>query len=172
MSGYGSVYFKTSGKKIKLPQAPNMHWEFTPRSGGWIIAECFQEIQGIKTSHFRKKIMLAETLNHLSVHFRTSTWFGQLVQEALGGMSRGKASESDLVAQFPGKVRKVLVQENQEVKEGDVLVLIEAMKMEFAIRAPSSGKVIRMRVSEDEQVTPGTKFLDWLALENEAGLKK
>ncbi|MEO5969633.1 MAG: acetyl-CoA carboxylase biotin carboxyl carrier protein subunit, partial [Bdellovibrionia bacterium] len=138
------------------------------RPGGWIVAECFQEIKGIKTSHFRKKMMLAETRNYLSAHFGRSTWFGELLQEILGGHSQGKASEDDLVAQFPGKVRKVMVQENERVKEGAVLVLIEAMKMEFAIRAPSSGRVIRMRVSEGEQIAPGTKFLDWETLENES----
>ena len=179
-----NVYFKASGRKIKLPQAsienshrisvqePGTHWEFTPRCGGWVVAECFQEIEGVRTRLIRKKMMLAETPRsqgmlggaHLSVHFGTSTWFGELVQEAVGGVSRGAASESDLVAQFPGKVRKIMAQENQVVKEGAVLVLIEAMKMEFAIRAPSAGKVLRMRVSEGEQVTPGTKFLDWEAL--------
>jgi biotin carboxyl carrier protein len=161
--------FKTSGKKIKLPQVGKTHWEFTSRSGGWILAECFQEVDGIKTSHFRKRIMLAQVRNHLGAHFGTSTWFGELGEEARAGVSRGNSSsESDLVAQFPGKVRKILAQQNQVVKEGDVLVLIEAMKMEFAIRAPSAGKVTRMLVSEGEQVTPGTKFLDWEALENES----
>jgi biotin carboxyl carrier protein len=168
MKNYANIYFKASGKKSKLPQAPSDYWEFTQRSGGWIVAECFQQVKGIKTSCFRKKMMFAESRNYLSAHFGTSTWFGELLQEVLGGASGSKASETDLIAQFPGKVRKVMVQENEEVKEGTVLVLIEAMKMEFAIRAPSSGRVIRMRVSEGEQIAPGTKFLDWEALENES----
>lgn len=162
-----SVYFKASGKKIKIPQAPSSHWEFTSRPGGWVIAECFEETQGVRTSQFKKRMMLAETANHMSAHFGASTWFGEWVREVTGGSSHGKGSESDLIAQFPGKVRKIMAQENQEVKEGDVLVLIEAMKMEFAIRAPSTGKVIRIRVSEGEQITPGTKFLDWESLESD-----
>ena len=48
----------------------------------------------------------------------------------------GGEEHADLVAQFPGKVRKVLVAEGAQVAEGEPLVLVEAMKMEFAVKAP------------------------------------
>ena len=166
-----SDYFKASGKKTQLPPVPKGKWELTQRPGGWIIAESFQVVNGVKTSQWRKKIMLAVAGKHLGAHFGDSTWLGELVQEGFtssGSKSQGQGSESDWVAQFPGKIRKVLVKNNQEVREGEVLVLIEAMKMEFAIRAPSAGKVLRMRVSEGEQITPGVKFLDWETLKNES----
>jgi 3-methylcrotonyl-CoA carboxylase alpha subunit len=83
-----------------------------------------------------------------------------------GGVSGG--SESDLIAQFPGKVRKIRVQSNQRVQQGEVLILLEAMKMEFAIRAPSDGTVLRLRVSEGEQVSPGTLLLDWEGSKDES----
>ena len=162
-----STYFKVSGKKNKLPQSSKSTWELTPRPGGWLVAELFEEKQGKKVSVARKRIMVSAVQKHLSAHLGTSTWFGEIVQESLGGGGLRKGSESDLMAQFPGKIRKIHVHENQTVQEGDVLLLVEAMKMEFAIRAPSAGKVLRMRVSEGEQIAPGTQFLDWESLENE-----
>jgi len=41
------------------------------------------------------------------------------------------------------------------VKKGDVLVIIEAMKMEHSILAPYSGKIIKINVKEGQQVDEG-----------------
>jgi biotin carboxyl carrier protein len=53
---------------------------------------------------------------------------------------------------MPGKVVKLLVAEGQEVQAGDVLVILEAMKMEHSVKAPESGMVEKVLVSEGEQV--------------------
>ena len=50
---------------------------------------------------------------------------------------------------------KVFVKKNQTVKKGDILVIIEAMKMEHSIIAPYSGKVIKVEAIEGEQVNEG-----------------
>ena len=74
--------------------------------------------------------------------------------------SAGGGSDADLVAQFPGKVRKILVKADQAVAEGDPLVLVEAMKMEFAVKAPFAGKVTKLLVKEGQQLSPGDRLLD------------
>jgi 3-methylcrotonyl-CoA carboxylase alpha subunit len=56
---------------------------------------------------------------------------------------------------MPGKVIKVLVQAGDVVNEGQVLVLLEAMKMEHSLRAPHSGTVAAVRAGEGEQVEAG-----------------
>ena len=43
----------------------------------------------------------------------------------------------------------------QSVKKGDVLVIVEAMKMEHSILAPFSGKVLKVNTSEGDQVDEG-----------------
>jgi acetyl/propionyl-CoA carboxylase alpha subunit len=88
------------------------------------------------------------------------SWFGRAQDQSTGGVSGGGGGDSDLVAQFPGKVRKVLVKAGQKVKEGEPLVLIEAMKMEFSVKAPSDGKISRVLVKDGEQISPGTRFVD------------
>jgi 3-methylcrotonyl-CoA carboxylase alpha subunit len=65
------------------------------------------------------------------------------------------ASEGSMDSPVPGKVAKVFSKKNQEVKKGDVLVIIEAMKMEHSILAPYSGKIIKINVKEGQQVDEG-----------------
>ena len=55
----------------------------------------------------------------------------------------------------PGKIAKVFSKNNQQVKKGDILVIIEAMKMEHSILAPYSGKIIKINVKEGQQVDEG-----------------
>jgi len=54
-----------------------------------------------------------------------------------------------------GKITSVNVKEGDSVKEGDVLCLIEAMKMENPILAPVSGKVTKVGVSAGQVVETG-----------------
>ena len=45
---------------------------------------------------------------------------------------------------MPGKVVKVLVKLGEEVKEGQGLVVVEAMKMENELKSPKAGKVVEL----------------------------
>nr|MCU0672380.1 biotin/lipoyl-binding protein [Myxococcota bacterium] len=56
------------------------------------------------------------------------------------------------VAPMPGKIVKVFVDEGDAVEEGQTLLVMEAMKMEHAVKAPQAGKVARLHVAEGEQV--------------------
>lgn len=53
---------------------------------------------------------------------------------------------------MPGKVIKVNVKEGDKVKEGDVLCVVEAMKMENNIKAMASAKVAKVFVNEGDKV--------------------
>ena len=56
---------------------------------------------------------------------------------------------------FPGNVNAVKVAPGQMVKEGDVLVIVEAMKMENEITAPRAGKVGQVLVQKGATVETG-----------------
>ena len=66
-----------------------------------------------------------------------------------------EASEGSMDSPVPGKIAKVFSKNNQQVKKGDILVIIEAMKMEHSILAPYSGKIIKINVKEGQQVDEG-----------------
>jgi glutaconyl-CoA/methylmalonyl-CoA decarboxylase subunit gamma len=65
----------------------------------------------------------------------------------------------DISAPMPGRIVKVLVAAGQEVKSGDSLIVIEAMKMQNEIRAPRNGRVEVIRVTEGEGVENGALLL-------------
>ncbi len=56
---------------------------------------------------------------------------------------------------MPGNVWKIIVKEGQEVKEGDTLLILEAMKMENEIPAPCDGVVASLHVAEGAAVNGG-----------------
>ena len=62
-------------------------------------------------------------------------------------------------APMPGNVTKILVTDGQKVKEGDTVIVIEAMKMENEVCAPVSGTVNGIAVSRTQAVETGTALL-------------
>jgi biotin carboxyl carrier protein len=62
-------------------------------------------------------------------------------------------------APMPGKVVKVFVKVGDEVKEGQGLVVVEAMKMENELKAPRAGKVTEVLAKEGTPVENGAKLV-------------
>ena len=61
-------------------------------------------------------------------------------------------------APMPGKVVKVLVKLGDEVKEGQGLVVVEAMKMENELKSPKAGKVTELLAKEGSTVENNAKL--------------
>lgn len=64
-------------------------------------------------------------------------------------------NKNEVGSSIPGNINKVLVNEGDEVKEGQSLIIIEAMKMETNIVAPVSGVIEFIAVKEGQQVKTG-----------------
>ena len=62
-------------------------------------------------------------------------------------------------APMPGTILKVNVQNGQVVKEGEVLVVLEAMKMENEILAPKNGTITQVLVSKGSSVDTGAPMV-------------
>lgn len=65
------------------------------------------------------------------------------------------AGETPVKAPMPGKITKVLAKDGDRVKKGDVLLLLEAMKMQNEITAPGEGTVRSIGVAPGQSVKPG-----------------
>ncbi len=71
------------------------------------------------------------------------------------GPGGGDAGGASLTAPMPGTVVKVLVSEGDEVEEGQILLVLEAMKTEHSVAAPHEGVVVSLPYGEGASVPGG-----------------
>ena len=77
-----------------------------------------------------------------------------------GRRARRHEEVGNLTSPMPGQVLKVLAAVGDKVDKGATLMIIEAMKMEHAIRAPHAGTVTGVHFSEGDMVTPGAALAE------------
>jgi methylmalonyl-CoA carboxyltransferase 1.3S subunit len=70
------------------------------------------------------------------------------------------ASANAVVAPLAGTVARVLVEAGQEIEAGEVLCVLEAMKMETEITAPKAGTVARILVEKGTAVQAGEALVE------------
>lgn len=66
---------------------------------------------------------------------------------------------ADVTAPLSGTVTAINVKEGDAVKSGQVLMILEAMKMENEILAPSAGKVAKIHIAQGTQVQSGAPLV-------------
>ena len=83
----------------------------------------------------------------------------QLIKDI--GLSIGSSKKSNIIkAPMPGFILEIDIKEGQEVKEGDTLLILEAMKMENAITAPKEGVVKSINIKMGETVEKGQLMIE------------
>lgn len=75
-----------------------------------------------------------------------------LIKERLTGGKNSRKFNNDIKSPMPGAIVKLNVKENDELKTGDVLLVLEAMKMENEIKAPFDCKVKKIFIEEKKNV--------------------
>ena len=71
---------------------------------------------------------------------------------AAAGGNIAERGEFHMRAPMPGLVIAILVNEGQSVEKGDVLVILESMKMQNELKSPRPGMIARMRVKAGDSV--------------------
>ena len=61
-------------------------------------------------------------------------------------------SKHDVESEVTGNVWKVLLEVGSTVAEGDVIMILESMKMEIPVESPVSGTLTELKVSPEDQV--------------------
>ena len=74
-----------------------------------------------------------------------------------------------LTAPMPGRVTRLLVEAGAKVRRGEPLMIIEAMKMEHTVAAPSDGTVERVRYAVGDAVEEGAELIAFAAAEGGGG---
>jgi len=80
--------------------------------------------------------------------------------EGQSGAPRRVAATGGLSAPMPGTVIEIAVAPGQRVQAGDVLLKLEAMKMELPIRAPRDGVVSAVHCAPGQLVQPGPPLVE------------
>lgn len=83
-----------------------------------------------------------------------------LLIEKMGFSSGSSKKLNSITAPMPGIIIDLRVKERDEVKEGDVLFILEAMKMENAISAPKSAKIKKINAQMGSTVEKGKLIIE------------
>ncbi len=130
--------------------------------GGLIARVAGEEISGLEMGTCTPSLVELEAdgvRRRYHTHHAAESWYvdGPLGSSRLRMLDRfPTAAEAidpgSLLSPMPGKVTRVEVTEGDSVAGGQVLVIIEAMKMEHAVRSPHRGVVSALKVREGDQV--------------------
>jgi biotin carboxyl carrier protein len=82
------------------------------------------------------------------------------VEESAAGRPRPARDHDALTPPMPATVARVHVLAGQRVAQGEILLVLEAMKMELPVRAPRAGTVKAVRCAEGQLVQPGESLID------------
>ena len=78
------------------------------------------------------------------------------IREAVDSQASPSRTGGEVVAaELAGQVLRVSVKEGDEVAEGELLLMLEALKMEIEVNAPRAGTVSDVQVSASQTVNPG-----------------
>ncbi len=83
-----------------------------------------------------------------------------LIDKGIGEGS-GDGEGNSLRAPIPGNVTGVMAKNGQVVKKGDTIMVLEAMKMEYVIKAPGDGRVIKLLYAAGDSVEERDRLLEF-----------
>ena len=63
-------------------------------------------------------------------------------------------------AELAGNLWKIVVREGQQVRADETLMILESMKMEIPVNAPSAGRVIKIHAQEGQTVQEGQLLIE------------
>jgi 3-methylcrotonyl-CoA carboxylase alpha subunit len=123
------------------------------------LTEAAGPVREIVVGGTRFRVAAARSGNRIWVWCEGRTFEFETAREGrrtAGGDHHG----AGLAAPMPGRVRRILAAEGVALARGDVVLVLEAMKMEHAIRAPRDGVLKRIRVAEGDLVEAGAELAE------------
>jgi biotin carboxyl carrier protein len=84
-----------------------------------------------------------------------------LLMEKMGMSAAGSSKVNSIKAPMPGLIIDLRVQAGDEVKPGDALLILEAMKMENILKSPGAGTVKKVRIKKGDSVEKGQVLIEF-----------
>lgn len=102
----------------------------------------------------RIRVFAEKRGNELWFHYKSRTCVVEL-KKSRADSAQDKAGNGEVFAPMPGKVLKINIAQGQKVKKAELLVVMEAMKMEYSFHADFDGTVSELNCAVDDQVVHG-----------------
>lgn len=106
-----------------------------------------------------KKNYTAEVIDQkIWIKSGSETWCYDILDMTTEGPRRKKtkiASPFKILSLMPGKITKVFVKEDDKVTQGQALIVMEAMKMEYTLKSDLETEVEKILVEVNQQVSLG-----------------
>ena len=135
--------------------------DYVIRTGGQVMrASGRLEADGRLTAIMgttQRRVDVAEDHDHL-IMFDSGNTF-RLKRLSDGGHSMDEEASGNLISPMPGTVIEVMVDDGQQVRKGDKLLVLEAMKIEHTIVAPHDGTVQTLHYRAGDMVEEGVELL-------------
>lgn len=140
-----------TGESVKVNQKPltwDLKWE-DERKIHLIRGNESMEAELLSIDRETKTLQIR--LGHQTATLKLKDRF-DLLLEKMGMNTIGSGSLKEIKAPMPGLILDLKVKPGDEVKKGDVVLILEAMKMENIIKSPGDGLVKNVKVSLKESV--------------------
>ena len=119
------------------------------------------EVRDVEPAASGDDMRVALTGRRLFVWWHGRSWeFTEERGSASPSAGRRTESSAGLLSPMPGRIRQVLVTEGDRVTKGQVLLVLEAMKMEHSIRSPHDGRVTKIAFAEGDLVDAGAELAE------------
>lgn len=107
----------------------------------------------------RRRVFVVRDGDRVFAQVEGRTYGLTVVSRTAAASGEDASASGGLEAPMPGRVIRVTVAVGDEVKRGQELIVVEAMKMENALVAPSDGMVKSLAVKVGDMVAPGPALI-------------
>ncbi len=150
-----AAHRRTAGADYTPEPVENATFTATPLGdGGWRLS-----VDGVEASVFTAPTQDGQAIR---IWIGAEQW-DVVIPDVLSGAGGSTTDERGLIARLPGVVTLAPVPAGQEVKAGDTLMVLEAMKMEHVISAPADGVLARLHFTAGDAVKEGDVLMDFEA---------
>ncbi len=92
----------------------------------------------------------------IQVFYKGDLFEIEAISDRDGSKAGGPGTGLEIMSPMPSRIVKILKEQGDKVEEEEPVVVVEAMKMESELKAPSTGKIKEIKVSEGDTVEEGT----------------
>ena len=106
------------------------------------------------------KLYIKKDKDNLWIHYQGQTY---VFKEELKDLKKTKTpplkSQELITALLPGRIQKIFVKAQDQVKKGQNLLILSAMKIEYSFKAEQQGHIEQIFCKEGQTVTSGKKLI-------------